>query len=415
MVRFTDTRRDRAAAQGLRAIPRGVWALGFVSLFMDVSSEMIHGLLPVFLVSILGSSPTALGVLEGVAESTVHVARMFSGALSDWLGRRKGLVLIGYGMAALTKPFFPLAGSYAVVFAVRLMDRVGKGVRGAPRDALVADLVPKELRGASYGLRQSLDTIGALSGPLLATLLMLASGGDIRLVFWIAVLPAFVSVALLALLVHEPSRQSGPREIHTPLHWQGLSRFSSAFWSVVAIGAVLTLARFSEAFLLLRASDLGLDNNYIPLVLVLMNVVYAASVYPAGWLSDRMDRRWILAAGAATLVVADVVLARTTGIAWLMVGIAMWGLHMGLSQGLLAALIADAAPAERRGTAFGLFSVVSGIALLASSVLAGKLWDRFGPPSTFYAGAGFAGAALLGLLLQIQKRNGKSGSTARAN
>ena len=299
MVRFSDAARDRKAARGLRAIPRGVWALGFVSMFMDVSSEMIHSLLPVFLVLVLGTSATALGVLEGVAEATVHLTKMFSGALSDWLGKRKALALAGYGVAALTKPLFPLADSYAIVFVARLVDRVGKGVRGAPRDALVADLVPGGLRGASYGLRQSLDTIGALIGPFAAILLMLATGGDFRFVFWIAVLPGFASVVMLALFVHEPSGLSKPQNMRPQLRWHELRYFSPTFWSVVAIGAAFTLARFSEAFLVLRAGNLGLSNNYVPLVLVVMNIAYAVSAYPAGWLSDRMDRRQVLGIGAA--------------------------------------------------------------------------------------------------------------------
>jgi MFS family permease len=403
---------DRKAAQGVRGIPRGIWALGFVSMFMDISSEMTHSLLPVFLVTVLGASATAVGVLEGVAEATVLGVKMFSGALSDWLGKRKGLALLGYGMAALTKPLFPLAGSYAVVFIARLTDRVGKGMRGAPRDALVADLAPAKLRGASYGLRQSLDTLGALGGPLAAVLLMLASGGDFRLVFWIAVLPAFVSVAMLALFVHEPSRRSGPQEMRPQLRWRDLRSCPPAFWPVVGIGAVFTLARFSEAFLVLRAGSLGLGNNYVPFVLVVMNGVYAASAYPAGRLSDRIDRRRVLAAAAAALLVADVILARAAGTAALMAGVALWGLHMGLSQGLLAALVADAAPSERRGTAFGLFNLVSGGVLLVASVVAGGLWDRIGAPATFYAGAGFAAVALLGLIFQMQMRPKGSGAAA---
>jgi MFS family permease len=393
-----------AAAPDRGAIPRGVWALGFVSMFMDISSEMIHSLLPVFVVSVLGASAAALGLLEGVAESAVHLARMFSGALSDWLGKRKGLALAGYGLAALTKPAFAVASSYGVVFGARLTDRIGKGIRGAPRDALIAELTPRELWGSGYGLRQSLDTVGALCGPVVATLLMLASGGDFRLVFWIAVAPAFVSVCLLALLVHEPPRPSAPRAARPQLRWRELRLFPPAFWSVLVIGASFTLARFSEAFLILRAADLGVANDYLPLVLAAMNGVYGALAYPAGRLSDRVDRRRVLAAGAAVLVLADVVLARAAGVPALMLGITLWGIHLGLSQGLLAALVADASPPERRGTAFGLFNLVSGVVLLAASVAAGQIWDRAGAPATFYAGAGFAALAWLGLVLQTRTR-----------
>jgi MFS family permease len=405
---------DTRTAAGVHAIPRSVWALGFVSMFMDISSEMIHSLLPVFLMSVLGAGATAIGILEGVAEATVLVIKIFSGVLSDWLGKRKVLALVGYGIAALTKPLFPLAGSFSVVFAARLIDRVGKGVRDAPRDALIADLVPEQLRGASYGLRQSLDTLGAVSGPLAASFLMLTSGGSFRFVFWAAVLPAFVSLAVLALFVREPSTPSKPPALRVQLGWPAFGAFPPAFWSVVAIGAILTLARSSEAFLVLRAAGLGLQNAYVPLVMVVMNVVYAASAYPAGRLSDRIDRRLLLAVSAAVLVAADVLLAAATGVTWLIGGIALWGLSLGLSQGLLAALVASAAPAERRGTAFGLFNLVSGIALLVSSVVAGELWDRIGAPATFYAGAGFAGLALLGLLQQIQARPKSSGPAAAA-
>ena len=388
-------------AKSLGAIPRGVWALGLVSLFMDLSSEMIHSLLPIFLVSVLGASATAVGVLEGVAEGAVLATKMFSGALSDWLGRRKVLALAGYGIAAVTRPLFPLAETFAVVLTARLIDRIGKGIRGAPRDALVADLVPEHLRGASYGMRQSLDTVGALCGPLAATLIMVLSGGAFRLVFWIAILPALVSVAVLVLFVHEPSRLSQLSGARPRLHWEQLRHFPPAFWPVVVIGAVFTLARFSEAFLVLRASDVGLGIDYVPLIMVVMNVAYAVSAYPAGHLSDRIDRRLVLAAGALMLVAADLILVGWANLAGLVIGVVLWGLHMGLSQGLLAALVADAAPADRRGTAFGLFNLVSGVVLLVASVVAGELWDQLGAPATFYGGAVFAGLALFGLLFQL--------------
>jgi MFS family permease len=308
-------------------------------------------------------------------------------------------------MAAAAKPLFPLAGSFTVVFTARIADRIGKGIRGAPRDALVADLVPQEMRGASYGLRQSLDTIGAFSGPLAATVLMLMSGGNFRLVFWLAVVPAIASVAILFFLVPEPSKSSngGIERPKPKIHWNDIQFFPSTFWWIVAIGAVFTLARFSEAFLVLRASDLGLNSAYVPLVMVEMNVVYAISAYPAGLLSDRIDRRFILAAGAAMLLIADVTLANATSAPSLFLGTALWGLHMGFTQGLFAALVADASPVEQRGTGFGIFSLASGIAVLAASVLAGGLWDRIGPSATFYAGAAFASLSLLGLLIYIKK------------
>lgn len=403
---------DMLAAQGLRAIPRGVWALGFVSMFMDISSEMIHSLLPIFLVSVLGAGATAVGALEGIAEGAVLATKMGSGVFSDWFGRRKALALAGYGMAALSKPLFPLADSFAVIVAARLIDRAGKGIRGAPRDALIAGLTPAQARGASYGLRQSLDSVGAVGGPLAASALMLMSGGNFRFVFWIAVLPAFLSLAVLAVFVQEPPTPLQPRTAREQLGWRAFSEFPPAFWRAVAIGAILTLARFSEAFLVLRAVDLGMKSAYVPLVMVAMNAVYAASAYPAGQLSDRVDRRLLLAASAAVLVCADLLLASAAGVACLMAGIALWGLSLGLSQGILAALVANAAPAPRRGTAFGLFYLVSGVALFISSVAAGALWDRIGPPATFYAGAGLAGLGLAGLLWQLGARPESSGPAA---
>lgn len=389
-------------SHAIRTIPRSIWALGFVSMFMDISSEMIHSLLPLFLVSVLGVTATALGLLEGLAEGTVNIVKIFSGALSDWLGRRKALALIGYGMAALTKPLFPLANSFSLVFLARLIDRIGKGVRGVPRDALVADLVPEEVRGASYGLRQSLDTIGAVAGPLAAIWLMVIFKGEFRRVFWVALLPAFISVLLLTFIVHEPPDSAKLRTLSAQFHWRQLRRFVPGFWFVVAIGGIFTLARFSEAFLILRARDLGLGTDYAPMVLVVMNVVYAASSYPAGHLSDRIDRRLVLVVGGISLIAADVTLARATGMFGLITGISLWGLHMGFSQGLLAALVADAAPTDRRGNAFGLFGLVSGIALLVASLLAGALWDHVGASSTFYAGASFAALGVGGLLIHLR-------------
>jgi MFS family permease len=382
--------RPRPAAA---AIPRGVWALGFVSLFMDISSEMIHALLPVFLVSVLGTSVTAVGWLEGTAEAIAQVTKVFSGTLSDWLGKRKRLTLAGYGLAALTKPLFALAPSAAWVFAARGLDRVGKGIRGAPRDALIADLAPEEIRGTAFGLRQTLDTVGAFAGPLLAIALMAATADNFRAVFWLATIPAFVSVLVLVLFVREPEAAAW-RGAAAPSHIFALvGALGSRFWWLVLVAALFTLARFSEAFLILKVADVGLGFAYVPAVLVVMNVAYALSAYPAGWLSDRMNRWGIFAVGAALLIAADVVLAFGSSLWVAGVGVALWGLHMGFTQGLLAALVADAAAAEQRGTAFGVFNLVTGLALLVASVLAGALWDRGGPTFTFLAGALLTGAA----------------------
>ncbi len=386
-----------AASPGRAGLPRGIWALGFVSMLMDISSEMIHALLPAYLV-VLGASTLAIGLIEGIAEATAAIVKVFSGALSDWLGRRKLLAAIGYGLAACTKPVFPLATALGWVVAARFIDRIGKGIRGAPRDALIADLAPPGLRGAAFGLRQSLDTAGAFIGPLLAIGLMALSGNDFRLVFWVAVLPAFGAFALIVLAVHDPQPAAAQRRPRSPLSRRELARLPRAYWWVVGIAAVFTLARFSEAFLVLRAQALGLGLMWVPAVLVLMNVVYSLLSYPVGRLAARLPRGALLAAGLAVLVAADLVIALFDGLPGLAVGVVLWGLHMGMTQGLLAALVADAAPAELRGTAFGVFNLVGGVALLVASVLAGALWDAFGARATFLAGAGLAGLALVGLL-----------------
>jgi MFS family permease len=382
----------------LNRLPAGIWALGLVSMLMDISSEMIHALLPVYLVTVLGASALTVGVIEGVAEATASITKVFSGALSDRLGRRKPLVLLGYGMAAFTKPVFPLAPTVDWLVAARFIDRVGKGIRGAPRDALLADLAPPGLRGASFGLRQALDTTGAFIGPLLAIGLMLATGDAFRTVFWWAVLPAFLAVALIAFAVREPPRAADAPPVRLPLSRRELARLPRRYWSVVLLASVFTLARFSEAFLILRAQGAGLSVTWVPLVLVVMNVVYALAAYPAGALSDRIGRFGLLAAGLVVLIIADLVLAWAPGLPAIALGVVLWGLHMALTQGLLAALVADSAPADLRGTAFGVFNLVSGVALLVASVLAGALWDSIGAPATFVAGAGLATATLIGLV-----------------
>jgi MFS family permease len=380
------------------AIPRGIWMLGFVSLFMDVSSELIHSLLPVFMVTGLGASALAVGIVEGVAESAALIVKVFSGVLSDFLGKRKGLAVIGYALGAASKPLFALALSVNWVLAARFMDRIGKGIRGAPRDALVADLAPPEIRGAAYGLRQSLDTIGAVAGPLLGVLLMLVYAGDFRTVFWFAVIPGVIAVLLLVFGVEEPQRAAGRRRPASPIQWKTLGELGGAYWFVVAAGGVFTLARFSEAFLILRAQQHGLPDSYAPLVLALMSAVYALSAYPAGKLADRMNHTLLLSVGLATLIIADLLLARSQGLGAVALGVALWGLHMGMTQGLLATMVADVAPADLRGTAFGFFNLASGVAMLIASALAGLLWDRFGAAFTFYAGAAFSAAALIMLV-----------------
>jgi len=382
-------------------IPSGVWVLGFVSLLMDVSSEMIHSLLPLFMVTTLGASAFMVGLIEGLAEATALIVKVFSGALSDYLGKRKGLALFGYALGALTKPLFALAPTTGIVLGARLLDRVGKGVRGAPRDALVADITPAHLRGAAFGLRQSLDTVGAFLGPLLAVALMLLWANDFRAVFWVAVIPGMLAVVLLLFGIREPATHDGARRSN-PIRRENLRRLGGDYWWVVGIGAVFTLARFSEAFLVLRAQQSGMALAFVPLVMVAMNLIYAASAYPFGKLSDRMSHRRLLAWGLVTLLVADLVLASSAHWAVLLLGVAFWGVHMGMTQGLLATMVADTAPADLRGTAFGFFNLLSGIAMLVASLLAGLVWDGWGAAWTFYVGAAFCGLALFGLRLRIR-------------
>jgi MFS family permease len=370
--------------------------LGLVSLLMDVSSEMIHSLLPLFMVTALGASALSVGIVEGLAESTALIVKVFSGTLSDWLGRRKPLALAGYALGAASKPLFALAGGTGLIVTARLVDRVGKGIRGAPRDALVADIAPPALRGAAFGLRQSLDTVGAFVGPLLAVALMLLWADDFRAVFWVAVVPAVLSVLVLWRGVHEPAAPAMPGRTN-PISRASMRRLGAAYWGVVVLGGLFSLARFSEAFLVLRAEQVGVPLALVPLVMVAMNAVYAASAYPFGRLSDRMSHRRLLALGLLVLIAADIVLARSQGWVGLLAGVTLWGVHMGMTQGLLAAMVADTAPADLRGTAFGVFNLVSGLALLVASVVAGLLWDRLGADWTFYVGAVFCGLTLIAL------------------
>jgi MFS family permease len=388
-----------------REIPGGVWALGFVSLLMDISSEMIHALLPLYLVTVLGTSMLTVGVIEGIAEATTSIVKIFSGALSDRLGKRKLLAAFGYGVAAFTKPLFPLATSISWIVTARFVDRAGKGIRGAPRDALIADLSPPEIRGAAFGLRQSLDTVGAAIGPLLAIVFMSIMASNFTAVFWIAVIPAFMSFALIVLCVHEPDR-SAAKSVRSPLSPAELQRLGLAYWLIVVLATVFTLARFSEAFLLLRAQSVGLSLVLVPTVMLVMNVVYALAAWPAGVLSDKLGRFGVLISGFLVLVLADLTLAFGSNILPIVIGAALWGLHMGLTQGLLASLVADTAPAELRGTAFGMFNLVTGVATLLAGIVAGALWDLVGPTGTFAAGAIFAAIALVGVPLMQQMLKG---------
>lgn len=380
----------------LGQIPTGVWILGFVSMLMDISSEMIHSLLPLFMVTSLGASSTVIGVIEGLSESTALIVKIFSGVLSDYFGKRKVLALIGYTLGAITKPLFAVAPTISIVLTARLLDRMGKGIRGAPRDALVADITPPHLRGASFGLRQALDTVGAFLGPLLAVALMLLWSNDFRAVFWVAAIPGLLAVALLFLGLREPEHsQTGKRT--NPICQESLKRFDKKYWWVVAVGAVFTMARFSEAFLVLRAYQGGIPVSMVPLVMVTMNCIYSISAYPMGKLSDNMSHTRLLTLGLFVLIAADLVLAASNSWSIVLAGVALWGVHMGITQGLLAAMVAHAAPEDLRGTAYGFFNLISGFAMLLASGIAGLLWDRLGAPFTFYASALFCVVALVAL------------------
>ena len=396
---------DSVAKRKVRylAMPRGIWVLGFGSLLMDASSELVHSLMPIFMVSVLGTSIITVGVIEGIAEATAAITKVFSGAISDYFRKRKFLIVLGYGLGAITKPVFPLANTIQWVFAARIVDRIGKGIRGAPRDALIADLVPNEMRGAAYGLRQSLDSVGAFVGPLLAVAFMALLANDIKAVLWVAVVPAFLAVILLAVAVREPEAAGMGSGIGKRLTLANAKRLSRNYWLIVALGGVFTLARFSEAFLILRAKDVGLSLVLVPVIMIVMNVIYSAFAYPAGILADRIHPRLLLVAGLGVLISADGVLAIATTPFAAFIGAGLWGLHMALTQGLLLKMVANASPEELRGTAFGLFNLASGAALLLASIIAGGLWSSYGPSATFLAGAGFATVAAVGLLFYHPK------------
>lgn len=385
-----------ASTDKTHAIPSTVWVLGVVSLLMDISSEMVQTLLPLYLVAGLGASAMTIGFIEGLSVAIATVTKLFSGVISDWTGRRKPLAVAGYGLAALSKLIFPLATTAGGIVTAKAIDRVGKGIRGTPRDALIADVTPPEIRGAAFGLRKSLDTVGGFVGPLVAIGLMVATGGNIVAIFWIAVIPAFLAVALLIVGIREPETP--------PARSKGLPRFAdtgklnTAVWIVIAVASVLTLARFSEAFLLLKAQEAGFTAAWVPITMVVMHAVYGLTAYPVGSLSDRMGRKGLLAVSLGFLVAADLVIAHSTTIYPFLAGIVLWGLHMGFSQGILATLIADTAPPHLKGTAFGIFNVITGFVMLAGNVGAGWLWEAYGSSSTFLAGATLSAIALVSLL-----------------
>ncbi len=394
-------------------MPKGIWVLGLGSLFMDMSSELVHSLLPVFLVTSLGASMITVGVIEGVAEATAAITKVFSGALSDYFRNRKFLMVFGYGLAALTKPLFPLAASANWVFTARFIDRIGKGIRGAPRDALVTEITPQGRRGAAFGLRQALDSVGALLGPLLAVFLMLIFLNDIRMVLWFAVIPAVVAVVILFLFIQEPARErpaaSLPASKRLHFSLQSMKRFPRSFWMTVLLGSVFSLARFSEAFLVIRAQGVGLEMAYVPVVMIVMNALYSGAAWPAGAAADRFDKHTLLLMGLLLLIIADVVLALASSPSMVFAGAALWGLHMAFTQGLLSKLVADSTPEAILGTGFGIFNLVSGLSLLLASVIAGTLWTSFGASATFFTGAGFAAVTAIGLVVMTNRAQHHSG------
>ena len=381
-----------------RKLPSGIWVLGFVSLFMDISSELVHSLLPIFMTTVLGASMVTVGIIEGVAEGIAATTKVFSGAISDYFRKRKLLAVLGYTLGALSKPVFPLATTIGWVFGARFVDRIGKGIRGAPRDALIADITPPPLRGAAFGLRQALDSVGAFVGPLLAVVFMILLANDIKAVLWVAVIPAFIAVFLLIFALHEPEPTESATCSRNHLTLRDAKCLPLRYWLVVMLGAVFTLARFSEAFLILRAQDVGLAIAYVPAIMIVMNIVYSLFAYPAGVAADRLSARKLLVFGLGLLVAADVILAMAASPPLVFLGVAFWGLHMAFTQGLLSKLVADTAPSELRGTAFGVFNLVSGGVLLLASIIAGSLWSIYGASTTFIAGASFAALAAMGLL-----------------
>ena len=378
-------------------LPRNVWILGFISMLMDMSSEIYHSLLPVFVTVTLGLPATALGAIDGFAEATANFAKLVSGRLSDRSMKRKPWIMAGYGLAALSKPLFPIANGAAELIGARFADRVGKGIRGSPRDAMIADETPSEIRGRAYGLRQTLDVVGALIAPILAIGLMVVLANNVRAVFWIAVIPAGFSLLLAWLALREPERHEASTKPQPLL--RGFRDLSKETKRILAVGFIFTLARFSESFLILKGMELGLSEALSPLTIVLFNLAYVVLAYPAGALSDRMSPRSILMAGMALLVAGDLVLAWTTGYFGLAIGVLLWGAHMALTQGVFSRMVADSAPDHLRATSFGAFWFVTGIATLLASLAAGLLWDRDGSSATFIAGAGAAAVALAMLSL----------------
>jgi MFS family permease len=397
-------------------LPRNVWVLGCVSLLMDLSSEIYHALLPAFVTIVLGLPATALGAIDGIAEATANFAKLGSGRLSDRSNRRKPWIIAGYGLAALSKPLFPIASSAATLMVARFADRIGKGIRGSPRDAMIADETPPKILGRAFGLRQTLDTVGALLAPLVAIGLMALFASDIRAVYWVAILPAAASFMLAWLALREPEKHR--RSTKQAPFFRGFRELSRDTKRLLVVGFLFGLARFSEAFLILKGIEVGLSEALSPLTLALFNLAYVVLAYPAGALSDRISPRTILIAGMGALIAGDLILSQSLGLAGVFTGVALWGAHMALTQGIFSRLIADSAPEPQRATSFGAFWFVTGIASLLASLGAGWLWDRQGSAATFLTSAGIAAmaVAMLSLLEEdsssLRRRRGEGDRSA---
>lgn len=387
------------------AIPATVWMVGFVSLLMDVSSEMINTLLPLYLAGGLGASALAIGFIEGISVAIATASKFLSGVLADFSRRAKPIAVLGYGLAALSRLIFPLATSVDLIVLARAMDRVGKGIRGAPRDAIVAAVTPQGMRGASFGLRKSLDTVGGFLGPLIAIAAMLLLAGDIVTVFWLAALPAGMAVAVLIFAVREPAESRAEIKNIPAFRFADAFRLNPAIWTVICLAGVIMLARFSEAFLLLKSVEAGFSLTWVPVSIVIMHGVYGLCAYPVGKLSDTIGNTGLLLCSLVFLVVAHLTIAFSATVWEFVIGIVFWGLHMGFSQGLLGAMVADASPAGLRASAFGAFNLVTGIVLLIGNVAAGWLWQDLGSHAPFIAGALLSLFAFFAIAVLQRKTN----------
>jgi MFS family permease len=354
---------------------------------MDLSSEMILSILPIFLVTGLGVSVLTLGLIEGLAEGVASVIKAFSGALSDYLKKRKILVVIGYGLSTLTKPFFALASTATWIFVARFVDRLGKGIRGAPRDSLIADSTSTKIRGTAYSLRQTLDTLGAVLGPIFAIIILYLTTNNFRLVLWFAVIPAVLCIVVLIFGVKESTLKKNISRKKSYFLFENFLKITPVIWLFFLTVFILNLGHFSEAFLLLRSQEIGLKVSFIPVVFVVMNVAYAIVAVPFGHLADRGGFFILIVCGFLILVLADIILALTNSVGWMFVGIIFWGIHLGMTQGLLLAMISKLSPLELRGTSFGLFHAISGVALLTASLIAGYLWQYYYSGLIFFVSA----------------------------